>query len=68
MVTRAEYIKIADAVKQSRNVIGMFSTDDESTANRLIGVAVVAERIADVLADDNPRFNRDRFLDACGLA
>lgn len=27
----------------------------------------IAESIADALAQDNPRFDRARFLDACGV-
>ncbi len=32
------------------------------------GVRETAEKIADVLEQDNPRFHRSRFLDACGFA
>jgi hypothetical protein len=30
------------------------------------GILVAVDAVADVLADDNPRFDRDTFLDACG--
>lgn len=30
-------------------------------------VAIIAERLADYFAQDNPRFQRYRFLQACGL-
>lgn len=31
-------------------------------------IAAMAERQADLFAHDNPRFNRSRFLTACGCA
>ena len=30
-------------------------------------VAIIAERLADYFASDNPRFDRVRFLTACGI-
>ncbi len=32
----------------------------------LFGATLAADRIAEVLAADNPRFDRDRFMEACG--
>lgn len=31
------------------------------------GIGIAARAIAQVFADDNPRFDRERFLSACGV-
>lgn len=36
------------------------------SSDGVLTCSVIANRLADVLADGNPRFNRERFLRACG--
>ena len=65
-MTRKDYIAIADALAQTR---------PDSTMLDPIVVKESVEiwdqwlrdrrRVADVLASDNPRFDRQRFYDAC---
>lgn len=52
-MTKKDYQLIADAVRQ------MFSLGD----NHLY----VADMLAVKLAQDNPKFDRDKFLTACGV-
>ena len=52
-MSRKDYRAIADAIRSV----------DGSYLLRL----TIADRIADVMASDNPRFKRDVFLSACGL-
>lgn len=65
-MTRKDYELIAGAVSRSR----MAKTLDADAKRR--GAAedalrLVAIDLAATLAHDNPRFDRDRFLKACGL-
>lgn len=54
-VTRKDYVLLAAAIR---------SLADDS-GDGLVSIDDVMAAIADVLAADNPRFNRDRFLKAC---
>jgi hypothetical protein len=39
----------------------------DTGAERAQAVYEIAEGLADMFGDDNPSFNRARFLEACGL-
>jgi predicted nucleic acid-binding protein len=52
---RKHYVLIAQAIRKMRRQHG----------DRYGFIAAVAENVADVLAADNPRFDRGRFLAAC---
>jgi hypothetical protein len=54
-MTRKDYVMIAQVISESQ---GLTRSDIIDT---------VAERLADALAIDNPRFDRARFLAACGV-
>lgn len=65
-MTRKDYVLIADAVRQSRLVGPNVA---ESTAHRYNEQrANTARCLAYALGRDNPRFDRARFLEACGVA
>lgn len=73
-MTRKDYIRIAAVVRQSADSLGAMLADDEPTqatkercAHKLQAVRLIASRLADSLAEDNARFNRARFLAACGV-
>ena len=57
-MTKKDYIKIAELLNNLRQPFG--TTEDE-----LLDTA--AYNFADMLADDNPRFDRARFLAAAGV-
>lgn len=59
-MTRKDYQLIADAITAEVN-----EWSDRPEAFAAIGHT--ASRIASALRRDNPRFNRERFMDACGL-
>lgn len=70
-MTRKDYEALAAAIRAARAEIEekeMGSGLVTSVADLLDGTAYAAEFIADALARDNPRFNRERFLSACGVA
>lgn len=54
-MTRKDYVMIADVIKNLDECIDSY------------GLEVLADNMADALESDNPRFNRDRFLVACGV-
>ena len=58
--TRCHYIQVADAIDGERS---RFDTDGACR----FGVECVAEALAAMFSEDNPRFDRDRFIVACGV-
>jgi hypothetical protein len=58
-MTRKDYILIADAIATARKV--------EQGDTVLVSVAHLANTLATELQIDNPRFNRETFLTACGV-
>lgn len=61
-MTRKDYEKLARGIKKVV-VIARKSNDPNYTQ----GVSHAIYAIQDELEADNPRFNRERFLQACGL-
>jgi len=61
-MTRKDYVAIAAAVLRARNGLCTYQQVDPRAA-----ISEVSCRIADVMAQDNPRFDRARFLQACGV-
>jgi hypothetical protein len=66
-MTKKDYEAMAAAVRDARARI--INVEDASQIDAMLdGTAYAMEHIADVLARDNPRFDRARFLTACGVA
>ena len=57
-MTKKDYIKIATVLKSYGNA--------NTKINKL--VAKLVDEMATTLKQDNPRFNRDKFYKACGIA
>lgn len=55
-MTRKDYILIAKAIKDASSAPGFAARN-----------SFVTHALADALAKDNPRFDRDRFMKACGV-
>jgi hypothetical protein len=55
-MTRKDYVMIADILKGQQKAHNDLETIEE-----------IAYNFADVLEEDNPRFDRHRFLVACGV-
>ena len=72
-MTRKDYVLLADILAQLSREIAKDETGDLTERGRAIlsggrlTVWNIAHRLADQLRDDNPRFDRKRFLDACQL-
>jgi len=61
-MTRKDYIRIAAALKAARN---QFHPDDFQKV--YAGWYSTVTFLADALAQDNPKFDRTRFVAACGV-
>ena len=59
-MTKKDYVRIAAALARSKDA---FRGSDGMRVQWQEDVSV----IADALADDNPKFDRARFLKACGV-
>lgn len=65
MMSRQDYTVLADAIKKAYDPdhtigTGLYREFYEA------GVSLTAQRIANALALDNPRFDPQKFLTACG--
>jgi len=61
-MTRKDYIVIANAIRTQIELSKKYE-EEESRA----GAQNIAYDLAWKLSEDNPRFNRHRFLAACGV-
>ena len=59
-MTRKDYVLIADTLA---NLMSDFNNGGEDS----VSLSLVAEELATALETDNPRFDRHRFLVACGV-
>jgi hypothetical protein len=59
-MTRKDYVLIADTLA---NLMSDFNNGGED----FVSLSLVAQELADTLEADNPRFDRERFLTACGV-
>jgi nucleoside-diphosphate-sugar epimerase len=67
-MTKRHYVAIADAIACTSEIIDLFPNEpiyDLGTTQNAIGS--IAKHIADIVERDNPRFDRDLFLEACRL-
>ena len=61
-MTRKDYVLISGALKDARNSLGRFASPQEIN---LFHQACFS--IASALKEENERFDRERFMTACGL-
>jgi hypothetical protein len=65
-MSKKHYQAIAAAIYAERQWIKSAHTPGNVSVNTLLGPCIaIASRIAGILAEDNPRFDRARFLEAC---
>ncbi len=64
-MTRKHFQQIANAMQSLRK----FEVNDAELSEdvRVVRYSSVVDGLAKVLAESNPRFDRNRFLDACGI-
>lgn len=66
-MTRKDYEAIAGAILAVRADIEARNLDGGTLAGKWQVTEEIAVRLCAVMRDDNPRFDRDKFLTACGL-
>ena len=73
-MTRKDYVMIADTIRElladiDRDGSGAILSDKipHVLAGERIGIHTLAMRLGEQLRQDNPRFDRTRFIEACGL-
>lgn len=72
-MTRKDYILLADVLAQMSRDIAKDQSPDASdrhkaiTSGERLATYTIAHRLAEQLRQDNPRFDRQRFIDACQL-
>ena len=70
-MTKKDYIIIADVLKiafiETRNIRAETSEEAGSRYVLLGAIKSIIRALALVMKKDNPRFNRRRFYDTCGL-
>lgn len=60
MLTRASYVKLARAIDNARVIAQKIDQDT-------MQLELVVRYICKELAEDNPRFDEDKFREACGV-
>jgi hypothetical protein len=63
-MTKKDYILIAEVIKQCHPVSSM---PKEWRNGCESAMSYIARHLADEMKKDNSRFNRERFLNACGV-
>ncbi len=66
-MTKKDYIKIVAVIKKEIDRSKSNKTDQDYLNGRYDATRDTALDLAVVFASDNPRFDQDRFLEACGL-
>ena len=59
MFTRQHYKAIAEIIKTG--------TYEDRSSYKVIDIELLTGNLADYFAQDKPRFDRQKFLDACGI-
>lgn len=60
--TQSHYERIADSLAESRSIMLMASISLVQQALSTATLDIVADELADLFEQDNPRFKRDLFL------
>lgn len=66
-MTKKDYEKIALAIKLETLCIATSNMDNVTAVASMDTLSSITHRLADTFANENPRFNRDKFVRACGL-
>jgi hypothetical protein len=64
-MTKKDYELIAGVIADTTDITNILADLDMESAERVI--VLIAQRLASSLEMENPLFNRDKFLTACGV-
>jgi hypothetical protein len=65
-MTKKHFNAIADAMRYMRK-IEIDDIEGSATGVRVVKFSSVVDALAGIMADSNPKFDRNRFLAACGI-
>lgn len=65
-LTRKHFQRVAGILRRTRHTVCIDSDVDDNDPE-LLALRSVAEQLADYFAEENPNFDRKRFLEACGV-
>jgi len=68
-MTRKDYIAMAEAIKLAKWHNCLVNSEHHAAANKVLDTARkdFADMFASIAQRDNPRFDKGRFMAACGL-
>jgi len=66
-MTKKDYELIASSVKEAFKAVERARLEARDTKHALIAIHNVAWNLADNLESENPRFDRDKFFEACEI-
>lgn len=66
-MTKSNYVLIADSIHRSKMVTEMLEKNQVRKQAKLDAYRLVASDLAGSLYGDNKKFDRDKFLKACGV-
>lgn len=64
MFTKQQFAAVAETIRVNGNVVGINESFDRGA--KYAGSQIAAE-LAEMFETNNPRFNKSKFLQACGL-
>lgn len=70
-MTKRDYNLIADTMRQQidrRRTYRLTDLKTDPNASGYSALCLAVWQLADRLAENNPRFDKERFISACGLA
>ena len=66
-MSKKDYIKFAQMIKARVELLPLHHDNEFALFSRCNEIINIAVNLANIFQDDNPQFDRERFLKACGL-
>lgn len=67
MTSKKDFTKVARIIKEERELSNVIRKDIDPAIAVRTSTRRIAGALAEYFATDNPRFQRERFLNACGI-
>jgi hypothetical protein len=64
MLTKKHFAQVAEIIQENANMVGPNEDFDHGAS---YAVKQVARELASLFAEQNPRFDKNRFFSACGI-
>ena len=66
-MTKKHFEAIAKKIKERREILTLSPLSKEHKQARLAGISIIVGGLCDVFSELNDRFDRSRFVSACGI-